>query len=93
MERAPDDSNYLIMKVASILGLKCTLRMAELLELDYKDINVRADNMIEVTISRVKQKGPKERSAYFITDERSVQIVKKYMECFSNQVLTMNRPS
>lgn len=72
--------------MAAILGLSCTLRTSELIQMDFSDVIIMADNMVEVLVLRVKQREPKQTSSYFITDEGSVQILKRYMKTFPIEV-------
>ena len=72
--------------MVAIHGLNRTLRTSELIQMDFSDVIIMADIMVEVLVLRVKRREHKQISSYFITDEGSVQILKRYMETFPIEV-------
>ena len=84
---APDDYIYLPMKVALIIGLHGVLRVSELVDLDFNNIQVRYDiQAIQGSVTRKKQKGPRANSTFLITDDLFRSKVQLYIQKFVDAV-------
>ncbi len=82
---APNTSEWIIVKAATIIALHSCLRNAEAVKLQFEDVIIQ-DGLIRVKVSRCKAIGPQEQQEYYIVDALAIGYVKLYVECFEMKV-------
>jgi hypothetical protein len=85
MQSAPNVGRHLIIKVCSIIAFSCLLRESEIYNLTWDKVLVNGSN-IEVKVMRNKRTGNMEETSYFITDYLLINIIKIYVEIFTDTV-------
>ena len=79
-----DGPDTLLWKAVMIVGVYGCLRRVETTFVEWSNVllNKAADSFLVSGIMRRKQVGPKRPSTFAITDDVSVNVLKRYMSCF-----------
>ena len=87
---APDDEKYLVMKASLVVGIHGFLRLSELTEFQFDQIQERPQiEAIQGTIARKKQTGPKANSTFLITEAIFKQKLEQYIHKFKSKVIIL----
>ena len=88
IQSAPDDHEYLVKKVALIIGLHGVMRKAELVNLNFSNVQIvdNMNNSIRGSFQRKKSKGPQANSTFLITEDLPKKKVLMYIDIFKSSV-------